>query len=254
MQGDGRTLDVDGQEFDICAVSMGNPHAVLQVDDPDTAPVATLGANELPTVSVSWEGVTRERGFDGIVEAVPYREGGHLERFFDATRQGMLPTLRYQAEARRHDLLWRPRRVTERLREILLEERPDVVLSDQISFGATVALLSGMEGLIGAFLAGLGLNRLVPAKGSLMERLEFVGSSLFVPAFLVSIGLSIDPSVLFDLDTVLLGGLFTALVLVGKVEKLLPPVFGHRQCLTGGRRQAAGRMLSGTTSSTQIGR
>ena len=43
-------------------------------------------------------------------------------------------------EARRHDLLWRPRRVTERLREILLEERPDVVLSDQISFGATVAL------------------------------------------------------------------------------------------------------------------
>ena len=33
------------------------------------APVATLGANELPTVSVSWEGVTRERGFDGIVEA-----------------------------------------------------------------------------------------------------------------------------------------------------------------------------------------
>jgi RND family efflux transporter MFP subunit len=33
------------------------------------APVATLGANELPTVSVSRESVTRERGFDGIVEA-----------------------------------------------------------------------------------------------------------------------------------------------------------------------------------------
>lgn len=36
-------LDVDGVEYDVCAVSMGNPHCVLQVDDVETAPVARLG-------------------------------------------------------------------------------------------------------------------------------------------------------------------------------------------------------------------
>lgn len=82
--------------------------------------------------------------------------------------------------------------------------------------GATVALLGGIEGLIGAFLAGLGMNRLIPARSTLMDRLDFVGSAIFVPAFLVSIGLSINPAVLFDAETVLLGVLFTGLVIVGK--------------------------------------
>ena len=82
--------------------------------------------------------------------------------------------------------------------------------------GASFAVLAGVEGLIGAFLAGLGLNPLVPRNSELMDRLDFVGSTIFIPAFLVSIGLSIDPAVLFDLDTVALGLLFTGLVVVGK--------------------------------------
>jgi Kef-type K+ transport system membrane component KefB len=82
--------------------------------------------------------------------------------------------------------------------------------------GATVATLGGIEGLIGAFLAGLGMNRLVPANGSLMDRLDFVGAAIFVPAFIVSIGLNIDPAVLFDVETLLLGVLFTVFVVVGK--------------------------------------
>jgi diaminopimelate epimerase len=36
-------LEVDGERFAVSCISMGNPHAVLYVDDPDTAPVATLG-------------------------------------------------------------------------------------------------------------------------------------------------------------------------------------------------------------------
>jgi Kef-type K+ transport system membrane component KefB len=87
--------------------------------------------------------------------------------------------------------------------------------------GATVALLGGMEGLIGAFLAGLGLNRLIPARGPLMERLDFVGTSLFVPMFLISIGLNIDPALLVDPATVGLGLLFTSFVLVGKTASAL---------------------------------
>ena len=85
-----------------------------------------------------------------------------------------------------------------------------------MSLGATTALLGGMEGLIGAFLAGLGLNRLIPARGPLMERLDFVGTTLFIPVFLISIGLNIDPAVLIDPQTIGLGLLFTGFVLVGK--------------------------------------
>jgi Na+:H+ antiporter len=82
--------------------------------------------------------------------------------------------------------------------------------------GALVAELAGIEGLVGAFLAGLGLNRLIPSGGPLMDRIEFFGEALLVPAFLVSVGFSIDPAALFDLDTLWLGLLFTAIVLVGK--------------------------------------
>lgn len=85
-----------------------------------------------------------------------------------------------------------------------------------MGLGATVALLGGMEGLVGAFLAGLGLNRMIPTNGPLMERLDFVGTTIFVPVFLVSIGLSIDPALLVDAATIRLGLLFTAFVLVGK--------------------------------------
>ena len=85
-----------------------------------------------------------------------------------------------------------------------------------MSAGAMFAVVAGVEGLIGAFLAGLGLNHLIPKNSELMDRLDFLGSTVFIPAFLVSIGLAIDPAVLFDIETLGLGLLFTTLVVVGK--------------------------------------
>ncbi|HHC07662.1 MAG TPA: cation:proton antiporter [Actinobacteria bacterium] len=82
--------------------------------------------------------------------------------------------------------------------------------------GAVLATFGGIEGLIGAFLAGLGMNRLVPTEGLLMERLEFVGDVIFVPAFMVSIGLSIDPALLVRPRTLSVAVAFTAVVVVGK--------------------------------------
>jgi len=84
--------------------------------------------------------------------------------------------------------------------------------------GGTVALLGGIEGLIGAFLAGLGMNRFVPERGRLMSNLDMVGTWLLVPAFLVSIGLNIDPRLLFNIDTLRLAALFTGFVVVGKTS------------------------------------
>lgn len=82
--------------------------------------------------------------------------------------------------------------------------------------GASVALLGGIEGLIGAFLAGLGMNRLVPSKSQLMHQIDFVGNAIFIPAFMVSIGLSINPALLYDIETLALALLFTGFVIVGK--------------------------------------
>lgn len=82
--------------------------------------------------------------------------------------------------------------------------------------GAVVGLLGGVEGLVGAFLAGIGMNTSVPARGELMEQVEFFGDALLVPAFLVSVGLSIDPSALVEPATLRLAALFVAVVVIGK--------------------------------------
>lgn len=60
-----------------------------------------------------------------------------------------------------------------------------------------LAELAGVEPIIGAFLSGLALNRLIPHTSPLMSRLEFVGSALFIPFFLISVGMLIDLRGLF---------------------------------------------------------
>ena len=55
-----------------------------------------------------------------------------------------------------------------------------------------LAEVAGIEPIIGAFLAGLALNRLIPHTSALMNRIEFVGNALFIPFFLIGIGMLID--------------------------------------------------------------
>ncbi len=55
-----------------------------------------------------------------------------------------------------------------------------------------LAEVAGMEAIIGAFLAGLTLNRLIPATSPLMNRIEFVGNALFIPFFLIGVGMLVD--------------------------------------------------------------
>lgn len=81
---------------------------------------------------------------------------------------------------------------------------------------AALATVFGIEGLIGAFLAGLGLNRVVPNQGALMERVEFFGASLLVPAFLVYVGTQIDPGLLFQASTLSLALVFLLVLILGK--------------------------------------
>lgn len=82
---------------------------------------------------------------------------------------------------------------------------------------AFIAEIAGLEPIIGAFAAGLTLNRLIPHTSSLMNRIEFVGNSLFIPFFLISVGMLIDFRVLTNGPQALIVALtLTVVALVGK--------------------------------------
>ncbi|MGO4911316.1 cation:proton antiporter domain-containing protein [Leeuwenhoekiella sp. W20_SRS_FM14] len=72
-----------------------------------------------------------------------------------------------------------------------------------VFLGAVLAELAGVEAIIGAFLSGLALNRLIPHTSPLMNRIEFVGNAIFIPFFLIGVGMLIDYRVFFnDLKTI----------------------------------------------------
>ena len=75
---------------------------------------------------------------------------------------------------------------------------------------AALSELAGLEGLFGAFLAGLVLNRYIPRVSPLMNRIEFVGNALFIPYFLIGVGMLINVRSLFEHKE----GIFVAIVMV----------------------------------------
>lgn len=81
---------------------------------------------------------------------------------------------------------------------------------------AWFADLAGLAPIIGAFLAGLLLNRLVPDSSPLMNRVQFVGNALFIPFFLISVGMLVDVSVLVKAEVWISALIFAALVYIGK--------------------------------------
>lgn len=60
-----------------------------------------------------------------------------------------------------------------------------------------LAQLIGLEAILGAFLAGLVLNRYIPQRSALMSRIEFVGNAVFIPYFLIGVGMLINVNVIF---------------------------------------------------------
>lgn len=75
-----------------------------------------------------------------------------------------------------------------------------------VFLGAYLAELAGIESIIGSFLAGLSLNRLIPRSSPLMHRVEFIGNSIFIPFFLIGVGMLINYRVFFtSFDTIKVG-------------------------------------------------
>lgn len=86
-----------------------------------------------------------------------------------------------------------------------------------VFFAAFLAEVAGLEPIIGAFMAGLALNTLIPHSSALMNRIEFIGNALFIPFFLISVGMLVDVRVLLKGPTALIvAGTLTVVALVGK--------------------------------------
>jgi Kef-type K+ transport system membrane component KefB len=86
-----------------------------------------------------------------------------------------------------------------------------------VFFAAFLAELAGVEPIIGAFVAGLALNRLIPHSSALMNRIEFIGNALFIPFFLISVGMLVDLRVIFSGSGAwIVAGALTVVALFGK--------------------------------------
>jgi len=86
-----------------------------------------------------------------------------------------------------------------------------------VFFAAFLAELAGVEPIIGAFVAGLALNKLIPYSSTLMNRIEFVGQSIFIPIFLISVGMLVDVKVLMNGPTaVIIAVTLSVVALIGK--------------------------------------
>src|SRR4029078_2849867 len=86
-----------------------------------------------------------------------------------------------------------------------------------VFLAAYLAQLAGVEGIIGAFLAGLALNQLIPQTSPLMNRVEFVGNAIFIPFFLISVGMIVDLRVLLKgPDALYIAGALTIMALITK--------------------------------------
>lgn len=86
-----------------------------------------------------------------------------------------------------------------------------------VFFASFLAEVAGLEAIIGAFFAGLALNKLIPASSALMNRIEFIGNSLFIPFFLISVGMKVDISVILKGPTpLIIAGVLTIAAIGGK--------------------------------------
>jgi Kef-type K+ transport system membrane component KefB len=96
-----------------------------------------------------------------------------------------------------------------------------------VVFGSSfLARLFMLEPIIGAFFAGLALNRMIPGTSALMNRIEFVGNTFFIPFFLIGTGMIIDLKVFLTSQQAIVVGV--TMVIVATLGKWLPALIMQR--------------------------
>lgn len=113
---------------------------------------------------------------------------------------------------------------------------------------AALSAAIGLEGIFGAFLSGLILNRYIPSVSPLKNRLEFIGNAVFIPYFLIGVGMLINVRLLFTG-----GGILWAVICItlfgtlGKALAAYAACFGFRMPIS------SGHMMFGMTSAHAAG-
>jgi Kef-type K+ transport system membrane component KefB len=116
-----------------------------------------------------------------------------------------------------------------------------------VFLSAWLSQVIGLEPVLGAFFAGIVLNRFVPASSPLMGSIEFVGNALFIPYFLISVGMMINVRVVFNGDTLLVALIMLS---VAMVSKYIPAWIAQKAA--GLARPARGVMFGLTTAHTAV--
>lgn len=115
-------------------------------------------------------------------------------------------------------------------------------------FSAAASEICGLEGIFGAFVAGLLLNRFIPSVSPLMNRIEFIGNALFIPYFLIGVGMLINIRVLFQgWDTV---WVVLCMVVIGTLSKAIA---AYTSCGIFRMPLLSGHMMFGLTEAHAAG-
>ena len=117
-----------------------------------------------------------------------------------------------------------------------------------VFLAAATAELAGLEGILGAFLAGLVFNRFVPRSTPLMNRIEFVGNAIFIPYFLIGVGMLVNLGPLMTNTEAQL--IVLVMVVVGTLSKY---VAAHVSRRLFGMSRASGLMMFGLTEAHAAG-
>lgn len=143
--------------------------------------------------------------------------------------------------------------VIRRATRCFLHRYSDAVM--QFTFVLCVLFLSaaltaaiGLEGIFGAFYSGLILGRFIPSTSPLMSRLEFTGNALFIPYFLIGVGMLINIGVLFEGGAILWA--VAVMVVFGTLGKA---VAAYASCLVFRLPFSAGHTMFGLTSAHAAG-
>ena len=113
---------------------------------------------------------------------------------------------------------------------------------------AALSQIVGIEGVFGAFFAGLILNRYIPHISPLMNRLEFIGNALFIPYFLIGVGMLINVNLLFQGGHIL--WVIFCIVFFGTLGKAIA---AYAACLGFHLPLSSGHMMFGLTSAHAAG-
>lgn len=117
-----------------------------------------------------------------------------------------------------------------------------------VFLAAATAEFCGLEGILGAFLAGLVLNRFVPNTSPLMNRIEFVGNALFIPYFLIGVGMLVNVAPMFHEGKAV--AVVAVMVIAGTLSKLIA-AYVTRKCLR--MTHSEGLMMFGLTEAHAAG-